>query len=78
MLQIRTTGLSRSVKSEVVCKASLPVYAARLMLQPAWTSIARGPRPLPAGTLRVGHAKAPAECQYALAASEPAHVRQHT
>ncbi|WP_425521815.1 penicillin acylase family protein [Xanthomonas vesicatoria] len=43
VLRIRTTGLSRNVKSEVArakvaCKASLSVDAIRLKLQPAWTT----------------------------------------
>ncbi|MCC4613866.1 penicillin acylase family protein [Xanthomonas campestris pv. esculenti] len=43
VLRIRTTGLSRNVKSEVAranvaCKASLAVDAVRLTLQPAWTT----------------------------------------
>ncbi|NIK31044.1 penicillin amidase [Xanthomonas arboricola] len=43
VLRIRTTGLSRNVKSEVArakvaCKASLAVDAVRQKLQPAWTT----------------------------------------
>ncbi|QOY21989.1 penicillin acylase family protein [Xanthomonas citri] len=43
VVRIRTTGLSRNVKSEVAraqvaCKASLPVDAMRVTLQPAWTT----------------------------------------
>lgn len=43
VLRIRTTGLSRNVKSEVArarvaCKASLAVDAVRQTLQPAWTT----------------------------------------
>ncbi len=43
VLRIRTTGLSRNVKSEVAranvaCKTSLAVDAIRLRLQPAWTT----------------------------------------
>ncbi|MCD0278343.1 penicillin acylase family protein [Xanthomonas melonis] len=42
VLRIRTTGLSRNVKSEVAraqvaCEASLKTDAMRVMLQPAWT-----------------------------------------
>ncbi|MEA9554503.1 penicillin acylase family protein [Xanthomonas nasturtii] len=43
VLRIRTTGLSRNVKSEVArakvaCKAALSVDAIRLKLQPVWTT----------------------------------------
>ncbi|MFO3706991.1 penicillin acylase family protein [Xanthomonas codiaei] len=82
VLRIRTTGLSRNVKSEVArakvaCKASLKTDAMRVMLQPAWTpALPKGLDPcLPEQVLKVYElATQPPRltAETRLAASEPA------
>ncbi|WP_127170180.1 penicillin acylase family protein [Xanthomonas sp. BRIP62415] len=83
VLRIRTTGLSRNVKSEVArakvaCKASLAVDAVRQTLQPTWTTtVPEGLDPcLPEDVLKVYELatqspRLSADTQLALAQTKP-------